>query len=271
MNRLILAAIAVLLPLSVNADCKSVQCANGFGTYEFETAVYRGEFEGFQMSGTGTYSMSNGERYEGEFRNNQLTGRGTYYWPNGDRYEGEVDNGQLTGKGTFYSVGGDSWEGLFNKGKLSGLFKVNYSEGGEYIGEFTNGIASGQGMLKRANGDQYVGEFKDNLFHGQGTLTYLNGESVSGRWYEGDLAERKKTSFSSNQIASASVSQYAIELSHDNETFFINGKRYQARTYCADMRIGDPIIFAKGGVSVACSTAEVINLRTNRSCELWCE
>ncbi len=65
--------------------------------------------------------------------------------------------------------------------------------------------------------------------------------------------------------------EYEIEVSHNDELFIINGERFEAQTYCFDMEEGDRVIFLEGSAWGACASAELLNLRTNERCEVWCE
>ncbi len=71
-------------------------------------------------------------------------------------------------------------------------------------------------------------------------------------------------------LASAATS-YEIETSHNDELFIINGEKFEAKTYCFNMEVGDRVIFLSGSPFGACVLAEVLNLRTRRTCRLWCE
>ncbi|MEI2455001.1 hypothetical protein [Lysobacter firmicutimachus] len=67
------------------------------------------------------------------------------------------------------------------------------------------------------------------------------------------------------------ATEYEIEVSHDDELFIINGEKFVAKTYCFDMEEGDRVIFIEGSAYGACASAEILNLRTKRVCEVWCE
>jgi hypothetical protein len=73
-----------------------------------------------------------------------------------------------------------------------------------------------------------------------------------------------------SSLASAS-SSYVIEVSHNDEFFIINGEKFEAKTYCFNMEVGDRVIFISGSPFGACASAEVLNLRTRSVCSLWCE
>jgi len=67
------------------------------------------------------------------------------------------------------------------------------------------------------------------------------------------------------------VVEYEIEVSHNDELFIINGERYEAKTYCFNMEEGDKVIFLEGSALGVCVSAEILNLRTNKTCRVWCE
>jgi hypothetical protein len=71
-------------------------------------------------------------------------------------------------------------------------------------------------------------------------------------------------------LVSAQTS-YVIQKSDNDEVFIINGEKFVARTYCFNMREGDRVIFLSGSPRGACSSAELLNLRTERTCRVWCE
>lgn len=66
-------------------------------------------------------------------------------------------------------------------------------------------------------------------------------------------------------------SEYRIDVSHDDELFVINGEKYEAKTYCFNMQEGDKVIFLEGSAFGACASAKILNLRTNKVCEVWCD
>jgi ribosomal protein S17 len=71
-------------------------------------------------------------------------------------------------------------------------------------------------------------------------------------------------------LVSAATS-YVIEVSHNDELFIINGEKFKAKTYCFNMNEGDRVIFISGRPTGVCVSAELLNLRTQRVCRVWCE
>ncbi len=71
--------------------------------------------------------------------------------------------------------------------------------------------------------------------------------------------------------SSRGAREYSVELSHNDELFVINGEKFEAKTYCFNVEKGDRVIFSEGGPNGVCTSAEFVNLRTNRKCAVWCE
>ncbi len=64
---------------------------------------------------------------------------------------------------------------------------------------------------------------------------------------------------------------YVLQASANDETFVINNHVFKAKTYCFNMQKGDRVIFNSGNPSGSCATAELFNLRTGKTCRVWCE
>lgn len=69
----------------------------------------------------------------------------------------------------------------------------------------------------------------------------------------------------------AGTGTYAIEMSHNDELFIINGEKFKAKTYCFGMERGDRVKFIEGSAFGACASARLLNIRTERICDVWCE
>lgn len=70
---------------------------------------------------------------------------------------------------------------------------------------------------------------------------------------------------------SASRPSYIVEAAAEDETFVINGEIFKAKTYCSNLEKGDKVIFVSGSAFGACTSARILNLRTQRVCDVWCE
>ncbi len=71
--------------------------------------------------------------------------------------------------------------------------------------------------------------------------------------------------------AGADKPSYVVEASANDETFVINGEVFKAQTYCFNLEKGDRVVFVQGSALGACASAKVVNLRTGKTCDLWCE
>lgn len=64
---------------------------------------------------------------------------------------------------------------------------------------------------------------------------------------------------------------YLIEAAVDDETFVINGETFEAKTYCFGFEKGDRVSFVEGSPLGACASAKLLNLRSDKVCEVWCK
>jgi hypothetical protein len=73
-------------------------------------------------------------------------------------------------------------------------------------------------------------------------------------------------------VPTASRTQgYLIEASANDETFVINGEVFKAKTYCFNFNKGDRVLFVSGSPSGVCVSARLLNLRSQKTCDVWCE
>lgn len=73
------------------------------------------------------------------------------------------------------------------------------------------------------------------------------------------------------QFPAMAATEYEIEAASNDETFIINGEVFKAKTYCLGWEKDDRVIFVEGNASGACASATLYNLRTEDTCEVWCE
>jgi hypothetical protein len=64
---------------------------------------------------------------------------------------------------------------------------------------------------------------------------------------------------------------YLVQASANDETFVINSEAFKAKTYCFNLNKGDRVIFISGSPSGACASARLLNVKTGRTCDAWCE
>ena len=62
--------------------------------------VYNGSLVRGKMTGKGTITFENGDKYKGDFRNGTFDGEGVFTAVSGWKYEGSFSNGQAEGQGT---------------------------------------------------------------------------------------------------------------------------------------------------------------------------
>lgn len=76
---------------------------------------------------------------------------------------------------------------------------------------------------------------------------------------------------SAGTVAPTVRGSYVIEASSNDETFVINGEVFKAKTYCFGFERGNRVRFLSGSASGACASATILNLRTGKTCNVWCE
>ncbi|MDN3716974.1 hypothetical protein [Vibrio breoganii] len=64
---------------------------------------------------------------------------------------------------------------------------------------------------------------------------------------------------------------YEIEVAHNDELFIINGEKFEAKIYCLGWNEGDRVKFLDGSPNGVCTSAELLNLERNETCDVWCE
>ncbi len=95
------------------------------------------------MSGNGTYTWADGDKYIGTFTDGQLTGNGTYLFnltKSALKYEGEFKDWKRHKYGTLYWRNGERYEGTWENDQQNGLGTQFASNGSIiYRGEWKNG------------------------------------------------------------------------------------------------------------------------------------
>tara|TARA_B100000579_G_C22590186_1_gene737665 strand:- start:346 stop:702 length:357 start_codon:yes stop_codon:yes gene_type:complete len=104
---------------------------------------YKGEvkrkyiiFGDYILEGSGSLTITNGEKYLGEFKDGEYNGQGTLTIPNGTKYEGKWKDGNFNGQGKFTFSNGKSLVGLWKDSfpwNISG-----YNDKGEFV-NYVNG------------------------------------------------------------------------------------------------------------------------------------
>lgn len=84
-------------------------------------------------------------------------------------------------------------------------------------------------------------------------------------------AEQLKREMIYREIEYRQKHGYEIEHSYNDELFIINGEKFEARTYCFGFEEGDRVLFLQGSPFGTCVSAEILNLRIRKICDVWCE
>ena len=126
--RNLLFIITVLLTYSINAQCVSGNCNNGFGVKKYE----------------------NGTMYIGEWWNDVPSGQGTVIWADGSIYVGEFNKGIYSGEGALLTTD-NFYVGEFDKNTPNGSGSLFMSDG-IYVGEFKHGEKDGKGFFQHQDG-----------------------------------------------------------------------------------------------------------------------
>lgn len=64
---------------------------------------------------------------------------------------------------------------------------------------------------------------------------------------------------------------HIIEASANDEIFVVNGEIFKAETYFSGFERGYRVRFLSDSVSGACASATILNMRSGKACEVWCE
>lgn len=63
--------------------------------------------------------------------------------------------------------------------------------------------------------------------------------------------------------------RFEIQTAVNDETFIINGNKFDAKTYCIGWDEGDQVIFLDGDPNGYSVSATLFNLNRNEKCEVW--
>lgn len=201
-------AAAVTTPVAVAGNGASVAGAQAIEHLVVGDTTFRGNFSmdgntGL-ISGEGTVSWRNGDRYTGQVSNGKRQGKGRFTWANGQWYDGEWRNDIATGKGS-----------------------IGFTSGDRYEGDVVEGTPHGQGTMNFASGDRYSGQLHKGIFNGQGTYTWKSGSHYDGAWVMGKKQGK-------GRLTMTDGSGWEGEFENDDEG--PNGQRFKAATRTASSR-----------------------------------
>lgn len=184
---------ALIISIYSYSQCKSGDCDNGTGIYEFAGGAYfKGEFKNGEYI-KGKYHFSNGDIFKGTFLNTKLNGPNCEINTNNQKRsgtfkEGELISGIIILNEVEYT---DSYEGTFDENsklKGEGTFTRTSNKKGKYIrkGNFINGVLNdNNGYILYFDKRYYEGEVKDNKPNGEGKITFPTGGIQEGIFLDG--------------------------------------------------------------------------------------
>ena len=53
--------------------------------------------------------------------------------------------------------------------------------------------------------------------------------------------------------------------------FLVDGIEYTPKEFCPDFQFTDSVVFLSGNPTGECTDAVLLNLRTNTTCDVWCQ
>lgn len=161
--------------------CKCVLAPRtGYGVYNYESSVYRGDWEHGKKHGWGEYRHNDGSSYVGEYLAGKKHGYGVCTFSDGAVYDGEWKEGAMIGPATYTYPDGMLFQGQFRGNKKCGKGIYVYPDDSFYQGELLDGLYK-HGMVidEPADGCHYVGCLDKGERHGIGIYFYPGEFSLS--------------------------------------------------------------------------------------------
>lgn len=179
--------IYFLLFLCVKAysQCKSGDCMNGTGIYDFGWCIYTGQFKNGKPEGKGIMKYDD-YSFDGNFSNGLEDGKGVIIYKNGKREVVYYSSGQrLKADEKIAAADWTPLEGQHDEcvsgNCITGFGTMQFPSGNKYIGSFVNRKRQGRGIFYFANGDKFEGTFSSDLRE-EGTYLFSNGYIFKGRF-----------------------------------------------------------------------------------------
>lgn len=191
----------IFIATEAYTQCKTGDCNNGRGTYDFGWCVYTGEFKDGKPEGKGVMNYDD-YSYEGGFKNGVEDGKGIITYKNGTKESVFYNKGTKIKQDE--KIAAADWkelEGQYDecvKGNcITGIGTMEFPSGNKYAGSFVNRKREGKGTFYFNNGDVFDGTFKADLKE-YGTYTFSNGYSFTGNFVNDDFYTGKFTAPNGN-------------------------------------------------------------------------
>lgn len=195
--------------VAISTGCKSGNCTDGFGKYQYTNGYYEGFFKNKLKEGYGKYVWNKSGTYIGQWKDDRMNGVGVYEALNTtESHFGHWENGLLHGKGMKFLADGTREFGTYQEGMLKqalpntkntepgpcktgncvdGLGSYLWDNNDLFIGYFNNAVRN-FGVYSFANGDVYMGYFNaQGQMDGFGVFNYANGDAYGGEFSKGNF------------------------------------------------------------------------------------
>ncbi|NRF40880.1 hypothetical protein [Pedobacter foliorum] len=194
----------IVMTSKAYSQCKSGDCKNGTGTYDFGWCIYTGQFKNEKPDGNGLMKYDD-YTFEGSFKDGLEDGKGTITYKNGKKENVFYNKG--TKIKADEKVAASDWKELEGqsddciKGNcITGFGTVLFASGNKYVGNFVNRKKHGNGVFYFTNGDKFEGVFKNDL-KDNGTYTFNNGYTYTGEFLNDDFYNGMFKAPSGNSVA----------------------------------------------------------------------
>ncbi len=103
-------------------------------------AIYVGEINYGEISGTGTMIYPDSSKYQGQWKDDRFHGVGTIEYADGSAYCGQWENGNPNGQGTFLTSEGIKYTAKFKDGVPRGKCILQDLDGRKYTARWVRGV-----------------------------------------------------------------------------------------------------------------------------------
>ena len=107
-------------------------------------------------TGQTTVRWNNGAVYVGEINYGEISGTGTMIYPDSSKYQGQWKNDHFHGVGTMEHADGSAYCGQWENGSPNGQGTFLTSEGIKYTAKFKDGVPRGKCILQDIDGRMYT-------------------------------------------------------------------------------------------------------------------